>query len=229
MKKIFLTIFVLIVSVIVGFACYISYNYLKEKNSLQFTPISLSQNNASPTDSLGNSSSTDLIATSTVDTSLWKSYSNQELGYSLRYPSDLIFNRDESSLILAFPKKSYFSWPLEDNVKITIFASSTCASENPQTLYDIKPRAGSLFIGGKKFILKEIHDVAMGNRYNVRSYEMTGNNICYSLVYYSHGANGAGLYVDDSILIKKYDENHAINQKKVDDILIGILSTFNLD
>jgi len=228
MKKFFLTVFVLIVLGIIGFAGYVSYNYLKEKNSLQFTPITLPSGNATSTDGLLTASSTDEYATSTVDFSSWKSHSSQELGYSLKYPSDLIMNRDEFRLILAFPKKLYFSWPLEDSVKITVTASTTCASDNPET-FGVKPKQSSITIENKKFVVNKIDDIAAGNRFDVISYEIKENSICYSLLYHSQGANGAGLYVDDPILIKKYDEEHAYNQKKVNDVIIGILSTLDIN
>lgn len=226
MKKFFLTVFVLIVLAIIGFAGYVSYNYLKEKNSLQFTPITLSTDNATSTDGLLIASSTNEYATSTADTSSWKSYSSQELGYSLKYPSDLIMNRDEFSLILAFPKKLYFSWPLEDSVKITVTSSSTCTSHNPVTFFGIKPKQSSITIEDKKFVVNRLDDVAAGSRVNVISYEIKENGICYSLLYYSQGANGAGLYVDDPILIKKYDEQHSRESKLIMDIVYGILASF---
>jgi hypothetical protein len=66
-------------------------------------------------------------ASSTVDTSLWQSYSNPELGFSVRYPGDLVVNTDTpNSLTLFVPKSHYFHWPLLDDTKITIVASSSC-------------------------------------------------------------------------------------------------------
>jgi hypothetical protein len=73
-----------------------------------------------------------------------------------------------------------------------------------------------------------VSGVGAGNIYNTISYDLEKNGICYSLVYYSHGSNGAGLYVDDPILVNKYDEEHTLNQKKVDDTIVGILSTLEI-
>src|ERR1019366_5399835 len=58
---------------------------------------------------------------STIDTASWVPYTNNELGFSLQYPKDLIINTGTpGTLILAVPKDSYFHWPLLDDAKISI-------------------------------------------------------------------------------------------------------------
>jgi hypothetical protein len=227
MKKFFLTIFVLIILAIVGWASYVAYDYIQEKNSLQFALIPAPGAVGTSTDGLPVHASNDIIATSTADTSSWKTYNNDELGYGLKYPGDLIVNEGGSSLILSFPKKTYFHWPLEDDAKITVVASSTCASASFLSDYG-KVATSTLTVKDNRFFLSEVTDIGAGNIYNKSIYEIKGNGACYSLVYDSHGTNGSGFYVNDPTLIKKYDDQHSTDSVAVMDKIYGILSTFGI-
>ena len=233
MKKFFSIVVIIFALAILGLVGYASYDYLQKKNSLQFTPIPTPEitpgldANASTTDSVA--STTDLTVISTVDISGWKTYKNQEFGYDIKYPKDLIVNYDSTKLILAFPKKNYFSWPLQDDVKLTVTASSTCASDLLDVGSGIKPKKSLITIDGRDFTLNRVDDVAAGNRFLTATYEIRRNSLCYSFVYSSRGANGAGLYVDDPSLISKYDKDHVVNSGMVDAIVIGILSSFMLN
>jgi hypothetical protein len=221
MKKFFLSFFAVIVIAIICIAGYISYDYLQKKNSLQFSPI------PSPQNTVTNATSTDSFATSTIDRTSWKYYENVELGYGLKYPEDLIVNFDEKTLILSFPVKTYFHWPLEDKVKITVTASSTCLSLGNNDKYGQSGSVSDLVVDAHKFTRTKISDVAAGNVYNTVTYEIMNNGFCYSLEYYSHGSNGAGLYVDNPDLIKKYDNQHKLDVDNVTNIIHGILESFD--
>lgn len=223
MKNFFLTIFVIVVLSIVGMAGYISYDYLKEKNSLQFSPIVISNGIATSTDG-SISSTTDSIIASSVDRTSWRTYENDELGYRLKYPSDLIFNSGGMTLILAFPKKTYFRWPFEDDVKLTVVASSSCASQ-PATG---QASTSALNIDNRDFEVIEVSDAGAGNVYIKTIYNILGNGVCYSLTHDYRGANGAGLYVNDPVLVKKYDEQHVADLENVKQIIFGILGSFEV-
>ncbi len=226
MKTFFLSILILIVLAAFGFVGFYSYTYLSDKNSLQFTPLDSPNNSASSTDA-GNiqASSTEASITSTIDVSAWKSYKSDELGLSIKYPADLIVNGGSNSVILAFPKTKYFHWPLQDDAKITITASSSCAifqsGDNGEEIET------DLTVNNQKYSVKQSNDAAAGNVYNEIIYDQVkGVGLCYSLAFLDHGANGAGLYVDDASLIKKYDDQHTADLKAVMEVVYGILANF---
>ncbi len=217
MTKIFSAIVLIVALTILGIVGFTSYNYVKEKNSLKFTPIQIDFATTTVSSSIS-------IATSTEDTTNWKTYKNPELGYSVKYPDDLILNYDESILIIAFPKKNYFSWPLQDDVKLTVVATSSCLTDlSLSTTSDIQ-------INDRLYkIEKDSIDAGMGSRWHETVYSITGNNICYKITMNLKGTNGAGFYVDDKALIAKYDNQHSIDISKVSSIIWAILGTFEMN
>lgn len=192
---------------------YTSYDYIKEKNSLKFTPIVSETSTSTPTASIVS------IATSSVDTTKWKTYKNDELGYSLKYPEDLIINYDESKLIIAFPQKNYFHWPLLDDVRLTLIATSSCSSNNASTSeFTINDRLYK--------VESDTVDMAMGTRWRETIYTISKDNICYKITVSIHGTNGAGFSVDDQSLIKKYDNQHDLDTSQVKATIWAILGSF---
>ncbi len=213
MTKFFQGLVIVIALVILGMVGYTSYNYIKEKNSLRFTPIVVDTATTTP---LANTVS---VATSSVDTSKWKTYKNDELGYSISYPEDLIVNYDESKLILVFPAKNYFHWPLLDEVKLSLIATSSCITGNASTT--------ELSINDRTYTVEsDLVDVAMGSRWHESVYSIDREGTCYKITTSIRGTNGAGFYVDDQILIKKYDNQHDIDSSLVNSIIWAILGTF---
>lgn len=228
MKNTILTFFTIIILVIVGWFSYVAYDYIEEKNSLQFTPIPSPETSGTSTAAIGASTSADAVATTTVDTSLWKVLNNDELGYGFKYPATLIVNDGGTSFILSFPKKTFFHWPLEDEFKVTVIASSTCPSATLFADYVPNVATSTFTVKGKKFARSEITDIGAGNVYKKTTYEILGNNSCYSFVVDSHGTNGSGFYVNDPVMIKKYDDQHLADVSSVQDIVVGMLGSFNL-
>ena len=213
MSKFFQGLVIIIALVILGMVGYTSYDYIKDKNSLRFTPIVVDIATSTPT---ANNVS---VATSSVDTSKWKTYKNDELGYSIKYPEDLIVNYDESKLILVFPAKNYFHWPLLDEVRLSLIATSSCATKNASTTeFSINDRLYS--------VDSDTTDVAMGSKWHETVYSIHRDGTCYKITASSRGTNGAGFYVDDQILIKKYDNQHDIDSSLVKSIIWAILGTF---
>lgn len=219
MSKFFSSIIILIFVGVIGFAGYNSYRYIEEKNSLQFTPIVPDVASSTPNNLA--SSSDVLVEDIKVDIKNWKKYKNQELGYSISYPDDLIVNFDDSILILAFPKKTYFSWPLQDDVKIVVNATSTCSSNQNDKI---------LSINDKKYVLEnDLVDIGAGSITREKVFRLKQNDSCYKIVVNIRGTNGAGFYVDDPVLIKKYDAEHKTDLEKVMNTIYGIVWSFGLE
>jgi hypothetical protein len=162
-------------------------------------------------------------ASSTVDASSWRAYSN---GYSLRYPSNLSVNKDDAgNLVLSFPKDQYFHWPLLDDAKITVIASSSCP-----IVIDDRPdsQPTSLVLNGYSFTRTEGGDVGAGNIYHELAYDTQASGICYHIDLLDHGSNGAGLYVSDQSLIASYDAVHTTDLTSVVDVFNAVVNTFRL-
>jgi len=168
--------------------------------------------------------------TSTADTSSWETYTDRELGYSVSYPSNIVISHDAGALILAFPKSLYFHWPLQDDAKLTITVASTCPAI--LTKGGLSGPNGSLpeafSLNGLDFNRMIGTDVAAGNRYFEIAYDTVSNGFCYHMDFLDHGANGAGLYVDDSSLIKRYDDAHTIDLARTVDSLNAIVGSFRI-
>jgi len=167
-------------------------------------------------------------ASSTVDASSysWRAYSNATAGYSFRYPTNLSVNADAlGDLVLAFPKDQYFHWPLLDDAKITIVASSSCP-----TVINDRPdsQPTTLTLNGYSFTRTEGGDVGAGNIYHELAYDTQAGSICYHIDFLDHGSNGAGLYVGDQSLIASYDAVHTTDLTAVVTVFNAIVNTFRL-
>jgi len=228
MKSLLKSIAVLIVVLIIALVVWLGYQYVNKKRTPLFTPIDSSiptgEQQATSTISLFGAD-VGTTASSTLDTSSWKTYTHDTLGFQVSYPSDLILNGDQSSTILAFPKETYFSWPLLDDVKITIAASSTC----PSLLNDTTATSSSVELNGYTFARHISQDVAAGNRYVEILYTTTSQEgICYSIYLFDHGSNGAGLYVDDQVFIKRYDDAHTTHMKTIIELFNAVVTKFRI-
>lgn len=201
----------------------VAYDYLEKKNSLRFEPIQTEEQNAT---SIDIATTTNIIEPK-VDVSKWKSYINEELGYSFKYPDNLILNKSDLEVFLAFPKDIYFSWPLLDNVRLSITASSSCDRSKLLEYGNISTTT-KIIVGGKDYTVLKAGDIAAGTVFERITYEKIGNNICYSVLFESKGTNGAGFYVTDPILVKKYDDQHKLDREALSEIVYGILANFEI-
>jgi len=165
-------------------------------------------------------------ASSTIDTSLWEAYNNPKLGFSLQYPADFVINTDTpGSVVLFVPKANYFHWPLLDDVKVTITASSSC----PVVMQGLpNSNSGSVAIGSSIFKYSEGSDVAAGNIYREQAYDLMDGTICYHLDLFDHGSNGAGLYVSDQSLIAQYDNQHQTDLTNIVAVFYNIVESFRI-
>lgn len=165
-------------------------------------------------------------ASTTIDMSAWKTYTNNELGFSVKYPKDLVVNANfPGSLVLAMPKDRYFHWPLLDDTKVTITASSSC----PSFVSEQAPsNVASVPVGDHIFTRGESADAAAGNIYRELAYDMEINGLCYRLSLFDHGANGAGLYVSGQALISQYDAQHQADLDRLVGVFMGMVKSFSI-
>lgn len=162
-----------------------------------------------------------------IDTSSWLIHPDNKSGYSIEYPPNLITGSNNGRFTAAFPKNTYFHWPLLDDVKVTVSASSGACPEIET------PRAASddpveFTLNGYKFKRTIGTDIGAGQRYQEIVYDLLLDDTCYRVDLLAHGANGAGLYVDDASLVKKYDAQQEADMTAVVDILNRMVSTLRI-
>jgi hypothetical protein len=166
------------------------------------------------------------LATSSVDTSQWPAYTDTSAGFTIQYPKDMVINGDTlGSIVLAAPSADYFHWPLLDDVKITITASSSCPAILP---VPFPATSSPIAANGYTFTRTEGGDVAAGNIYRELAYDTVVHGVCYHLDLLDHGSNGAGLYVSDQSLISRYDDQHQADLTNMLGVFIGIVNSFRL-
>ncbi|MEI8249480.1 MAG: hypothetical protein WCG07_03225 [Candidatus Taylorbacteria bacterium] len=224
MKKLFIGVFFLacIGVIIVGI-----YLFNAKQHGQVFTPLDTAQVQLIQATSslIINAGSIPYpVATSTIPDG-WRPYSNNTLGFDIAVPPTLVQNGHESSVWFAFPKDTYFHWPLQDDAKITVSASSTCASS---TIPDMNVATQGLLLNGYVFTRYEGDDAAAGNRYMEVMYTTIVNDVCYSIDFFDHGTNGAGFYVNDQALITQYDTQHSQDLSQVVNIFNSMVSSFQV-
>ena len=238
MKKTVISLVVL--AIVIGLGWW-AYNFISTFTytrhiTLPSQLLAGSSTDATSTDMEGNATSTFpdafgqndqsafLPASSTIGTSNWKTYANNELGFSILYPQDFTVSTDNpGSLTLMVPKDRYFHWPLLDDVKITITASSTCPSILAPAISTSTTSDNSHI-----FNISKGSDVGAGNIYRELAYDTVNNNVCYHIYMLDHGTNGAGFYVSDQDLIDKYDSQHQNDLDSFLKIFVGMVDTFKI-
>jgi hypothetical protein len=165
-------------------------------------------------------------ASSTIDTTSWHMYVNNSLGFTIQYPKGMLVNPDiPDSFVMVVPKDQYFHWPLLDDVKITVSASSTCPQIASGAIF---PEATTTVANGYTFTRSEGSDVGAGNIYREMAFDVTKDNICYHIDMLDHGTNGAGFYVSDQDLITRYNNQHQSDLNAVVAIFITMVDSFRL-
>ncbi|MDE2038182.1 MAG: hypothetical protein KGI69_03120 [Patescibacteria group bacterium] len=162
-----------------------------------------------------------LPASSTADTSSWLIYVDPSHKFSIEYPPGLTMSSSKGILTLAFPKNPYFHWPLLDDARVTVFATSTCPA-----VTGAQPAAEQLSVGSLPFTRTVGTDVGAGNLYTEVAYDTLGAGVCYRIDFFDHGTNGAGFYVDDASLIQRYDAQHASDMASIYNILGAMVQSF---
>jgi len=211
----------LIVLAVLGVLLFAGYSLTKKQNTI---PVgSISSEIATSTDA----TTTPVFIPSAFDTSAWQTYSSDELGYQIKYPANMLVNGADASISLSFPKSYYFHWPLQDDAKVTVIATSSCPS---MTVGNGGPESSTstFMLNGRAFVRSEAHDAAAGNLYNEIAYDTIANSVCYRIDFFDHGANGAGLYVSDPSLIAQYDAQHVADLKAALDIFNAMAQTFRI-
>lgn len=203
---------------------YAAYSVSKKQNTIP--PNTFPDQTATSTDD-GAASSTPgwTFATSSLNASGWKTYASPA-GFSVKYPSNLVIGSGSSSVTFVLPKSAYFHWPLQDDAKITVTASSSCpefigGSENLSA-------TTTFALNGRTFVRSENRGAAAGNLYTEIAYDTFGSGMCYRLSFFDHGANGAGLYVSDPSLISQYDAQHDADMKAALDLFNAMAQSFGV-
>jgi len=240
MRRLIITIISIGILVIVGVMGYrfiTTFTYTRHINLPAYLLASSSTEVTTPSDdeeqtqaiqnTFGSIDQTVLIpASSTIDMTSWVPYTNSELGYSVQYPHDLVANTDSSGVLtLAVPKEVYFHWPLLDDVKITITATSSCpqiTTDSPDT------RSMKMIDNGYTFVRSIGSGVGAGNIYREVAYDLNQNAVCYHIDLLDHGTNGAGFYVGDQALIVRYDNQHQVDLKTVLTLFSGLVHSFHI-
>ena len=154
----------------------------------------------------------------------WKPFANKAAGYSLQYPNDLLQSIDgNGALTLVFPKNNYFHWPLLDDVTVKITSGLSC----PAAITE-REASTTFSFAGINWIRTVGDGVGAGNRYREVDYDTTSNGTCYHIGFLDHGTNGAGFYVDDQSLIKKYDAIHDADFAHVVDVFNAMVASFRI-
>ena len=219
------------VLVIFGIICYKIYPFFQKNNYIPPIDPSVIARVASSTDTSVKTIAGLIFTASTADTSIWKMYNasrnSTSTKYSLIYPPDMITSMDGQSLVLTFPKETYFHWPLLDDTKVTVTASSTC-SQLAVPSNSVSVPTTTMIINGHEFTRIQGDDVAAGNRYQEIAYDTIVNKICFHVSLFDHGANGAGLYVSDPALVSQYDTQHDQDLSQVLNVFNGILGNLTI-
>ena len=230
MKFLIKIILYIVVIGALGFAGFNVYSHiLAQKNTPLFTPIVISSSSTpsviSSTTPEQNGQHIAYPASSTLDISSWRTYSNLQQKFTLQYPSNLVQNGDATSTWFVFPKDTYFHWPLQDDAKVTITVASAC----PEILSGAFSATSSSFsMNGYLFTRSQGNDVGAGNLYTEIAYDTHVQGKCYHISLFDHGTNGAGFYVDDQSLISTYDAQHTTDMSIVIDVFNAVVKSFRI-
>ena len=162
-----------------------------------------------------------------IDTTSWLIHADTKIGYSVEYPPNLIPGGSADQFTVAFPKNLYFHWPLLDDVKVTVSVSPH-SCPNIATHGPTDPSPIEFAMNGYKFSRNISTDVGAGQLYTEVTYDTLTNGSCYRIDLLDHGTNGAGFYVDDVSLVKKYDGQHAVDMAGVIDVLNSMVGTLRV-
>jgi len=154
-------------------------------------------------------------------------YVDNQNGYTIEYPPDLVQGGSKNAPSFAFPTKTYFHWPLQDDAKVTITVAASCPGVVSQGLGGEGP--DKLTLNGQPSVRTVGVDVTAGNRYLEIAYDTTASGKCYHVDFLDHGANGAsGAGIDDISLDKKYDAAHDADLAAVITIFNGMVKNFHI-
>jgi hypothetical protein len=188
-------------------------------------------------------------ATQPVVTSSWQTYTNYELGFSIKYPSDITPDdtSDPGTVNFTIPA-SYFSTVMVDSDSVSVAVSATCtpvtsfsdapanspdsASVYPQTVVLGGENGGnngsnSGVNSGVSFIENIQSDIGAGNHGTRLIYDTNQNNSCYSITSSERGPNDAGLFgINDPTQIAETDAAHAADAAHVEAVMNAMIQSF---
>jgi hypothetical protein len=153
----------------------------------------------------------------------WKRYEKPEWEYQVAYPQNLSEQTTRSGVTLTFPRAAYFHWPLQDEARIVINATTTCP-----VLTDERGSTSTVMMNDTQFTRLESVDPGAGQVTRTLFYATATDAACYTFNLTIHGARGADLYVDDPQKIAEYDAVHMSDIVRVTRIFNTIVSNFSL-
>lgn len=224
------------VIIILVLAAIVLAGYRMSRNTAAPSPTSSTTPEdaaATTTDVVSNETPAEILAASipyptatTTPGDSWKKFTSKGGGYAFEYPSDLISSLDgQGALTLIVPKNTYFHWPLLDDVTMKVTSGLSC----PALLADPAGEATTTFtLNGIDWTRTVGDGVGAGNRYREVAYDTISGGTCYHIGFLDHGTNGAGFYVDDASLIKKYDAVHDADFARVIGVLNGMVASFRI-
>ena len=190
--------------------------------SVQTTTLSTT---STATNSTENQVSTPYAQVNTSNTSSWPTYINDELGFQIKYPSDLIVDTsDPTTFKVTFPK-TYFSTQMIDTDIVSISVNATCT---PVVSFSDKGDASStnVFINGINFVKNTQYDMGAGSHTATSIYDTNNVGSCYRITFQSHGPNDAGVYVGDPATIAAMDAAHVADAAHISNVVNMMLKTF---
>lgn len=129
------------------------------------------------------------LATTTLSTKQisWKNFTNGTFGYSISYPDNFGFVKEnDSDIKIDFPKTYSEGTNLREafvSVKLSDDDEKTCHKPEQENL---SPKEE--IISGKKFFSYEVDDAGAGNFYHKKVYSVM-NNICTKIIFQTHSVN----------------------------------------
>ncbi len=158
------------------------------------------------------------------DTSSWKTYKDNQSGFSINYPADFTLRDDSNgNLVLEVPVKNYFKTVLTSEANLTI---SNPAKTCPASMGERLGATTTVSFNGGTFNKVSWSGVGAGNIYEGADYTLILNANCYSIHMFLHSANGAGLYTSDPAEIVKMDAEQKNDKAAFLTLADKIVSTF---
>ncbi|HZS42688.1 MAG TPA: hypothetical protein VFA52_00495 [Candidatus Paceibacterota bacterium] len=172
-------------------------------------------------------SSTSSTTSNQIQIAGWKTYQDNQAGFSIQYPPDFSLTEEPGqSVSLVAPIKNYFHTVLANEASLTIFdASSTCPKLEEETYSS--PTKSTVSSPAGTFSRSSWAGVGAGQLYDSVHYTLIKNNTCYSMLLLIHSTNGAGFYYSDPDQIAEVDAQEAKDKSAFMQIMDRVVSTFS--
>ncbi len=161
-----------------------------------------------------------------ISTNGWKTYQDNQYGFSLQYPNDFSLKEEPGqSVTLVVPVENYFKTKLTGEATLTIYnVGKSCPAisgenQHPTSKSNLSSAAGN-------FTRVAWSDVGAGQLYESAHYSLIKNSLCYSALLLIHSSNGAGVYYSDPEKIAEVEKQQADDKVAFIQVIDRIISTF---